>query len=282
MKITLFTFLLLLSATLLAQQVSYQILEDNPEKAYTKFIAPELGSEWNSPALSIFVGANGRFQFVEAFTVEAAVRYDVYKSAGKGPAFLLEGGIFLPLATKIKKKDVPVVLSYDPYAGEVYKDGRSYNVEETKSINIPNGQYKNQLGVRGGLHTRRVGASDLSETINSGIMLSGIYLGGQFTSQAYVKTKINDDVERIGAGFGKYFFDILVLPVSNLQDPFASYDVKADGVIGWRAGFQWYVSPHDGEYKMLRNSVFTAEIGKRPLSGFMFNMTWGFALMSTR
>jgi len=265
-----------------AQSITYNILEDNPEKVYTKFIAPELGVENNSPNISFFVGANARYGITDALVLEGIARLDVYQSNGAGAGFLLEAGGFLPLTSKIKRKEIPIILSYNPYADTKYENGVKYNVEETKYLKVPDGQYKNQIGVRGGLHQRRTGTGDLFDAVEGAINLTGVYLGGQWTSQAYMKTKINNDVERIGAGFTRVYGDLLVLPVSNLSEPLANNDVKADGVIGWRVGFQWYVSPHDGDYKFLGNSVFTAEIGSRPLSGFLFNMSWGFALMSNR
>ncbi len=265
-----------------AQQVTYQILEDNPGKAYTKFVAPEFGTEYNAANLSVFMGANARYGLTDLITLEGLAHLDVYQLNGKGPGFHLEAGGYLPLTSNIKNKVVPIILSYNPYAGTKYENGVQYNIEETKSITIPSGQYKNEMGVRAGLYQRRMGTSDLFGAINGAINLTGVYLGGQWTSQAYVKAKINNDVERIGAGFTRVYGDILVLPVSNLSDPRANEDVKPDGTFGWRVGFQWYVSPHDGEYRFLSNSVFTAEIGKRPLSGFLFNLSWGFAFMNKR
>lgn len=273
--------LIMFSAYLLAaQQVTYQVLEDDPDKVYTKFIAPEFGAENNTTNLSLYMGSSARYGLAGAITLEGVARLDVYQLNGSGPGFLLEAGGFLPLRSKIKKKEVPVVLSYDPYAGTTYKDGKKYNVEETRSITIPNGQYKNEVGVRGGVHNRRTGITDNGQ--GNAIFLSGVYLGGQFTSQAYVKTKINNDVERIGAGFTRVYADLLVLPVSTPDAAAGLGDVKDDGTIGWRLGYQWYVSPHDGDYKFLANSVFGAEIGSRPLTGFLFNISWGFAFLNQR
>ena len=97
------------------------------------------------------------------------------------------------------------------------------------------------------------------------------------TSQAFVRTIINDDVERIGAGFTRIYADVMILPLSELSADPLSAVAKPDGMIGWRLGYQWYVSPHEGEYKFFGNSVFGAEIGQRPLSGFMFNLYWALA-----
>jgi hypothetical protein len=280
---TITAFLLLMIPVLgFSQEISYQVLEDQPEKAYTKFVAPEFGMEYNSPDLSVFIGVNARYGLTDLLTLEGIGRFDLYHSSGDGPTFLFEAGGFLPLTSKIKNKEVPIVLSYNPYAGTTYKDNKKYNIEETKFIKIPSGQFKNQLGVRAGIHNRRIGADNLTETVKSNIMLTGIYLGGQFTSQAYVKSKINGDAERIGAGFTRVFVDAIIFPVSTISDASADDGVKDDGNFGWRVGMQWYVSPHDGDYHFLGPSVFTTEIGMRPLSGFMFNLTWGFAILNNR
>ncbi|WP_258101887.1 hypothetical protein [Marinoscillum pacificum] len=280
MKFIFLTLGLLISSQLFSQQITYQVLEDNPDQAYSKFIAPEWGAESNTTNLSLFLGANGRIGLTEALTLEGVARIDLYQINGSGIGTLLEGGVFLPLKSKIKEKKVPVILSYNPYAGTTYKDGKRYNVEETRSITIPNGQYKNQVGVRGGLHNRLTSIYDNGAGGN--IFLSGVYLGGQWTSQAYVRTKINNDVERIGAGFTRVYGDLLVLPVSTPDAAANTGDVKSDGILGWRVGYQWYVSPHNGDYKFLANSVFGAEIGHRPLSGFMFNVSWGFAFLNSK
>ncbi|MFK7953856.1 MAG: hypothetical protein AB8B73_13505 [Ekhidna sp.] len=265
--------------SLLAQTVSYKVLEDNPEKAYTKFIAPEFGMESNATDLAIFLGANARYGISDKLTLEGAARFDVYSPNSGSPTFLVEAGGFYPLKTQIKNKEVPVILSYNPTAGSGYKNGQRYTVEETKSITIPSGQYKNQYGVRAGLHYRSIGAQDDINGIAPGnINLAGLYIGGQMTSQAYVKTMINNDVERIGAGFTRIYADIFILPVTGLSDDTLAPATEGDGTFGWRVGFHWYTAPHDGDYKFLGNSILGAELGKRPLSGFMFNITWGYAL----
>ena len=278
MKPIIYTTLLFIAVLSYAQQITYQVLEDNPENAYTKYIAPEFGAESNTTNLSIYLGASARYGITDIITLEGIVRVDAYQINGSGLGFLLEAGGFLPLTSKIKNKEVPIILSYNPYAGTEYKDGKMYNVEETRSITIPSGQYKNQLGVRGGLHNRQTSIVD--NGAGGSIFLSGLYLGGQFTSQAFVKTKINNDVERIGAGFTRVYADLLLLPVSTPDAAANTGDVKSDGILGWRLGYSWYVSPHDGDYKFLGNSVFSAEIGHRPLSGFMFNVSWGLAFLN--
>lgn len=260
-------------------QISYRILEDEPEGANTNFIAPELGLESNSTDLGVFLGANARKALFGDFTMEAVARYDVVSLNAKSPTFHIEGGLFIPLLTKEKSKEVPVFLSYNPYAGRKYEYDKTYNIEETKYIKIPSGRFKNQYGLRGGLHYRSVGVEDLVQSIDPGnINLGGIYVGGQMTSQAFVKILINDEVERIGAGFSRIYADIFILPLSELSREDLAPAAKSDGILGWRIGYQWYISPHEGEYKFFSNSVVGAEIGSRPLSGFMFNVTWGYAL----
>lgn len=267
----------------LAQTITYKIIEDNPESANTNFIAPEVGLESNSTDLGVFLGANVRKALFSDFTLEGVGRFDVVSFNSGSATFQIEGGLFFPLKSKEVTKEVPVFLSYDPYAGTKYNfdDGKTYNIEETKYIKIPSGKYKNTYGVRSGLHYRSVGIADDIQDLEPGnINIGGIYLGGQMTSQAFVRTIINDDVERIGAGFTRLYADIFILPISTVSNDMLlmAEDIKSDGTIGWRVGYQWYISPHEGEYKFFGNSVFGAELGSRPLSGFMFNLYWGYAL----
>ena len=277
MKSSVTLFLILSLYTSLAQtSISYRVLEDEPEQANTNFIAPEFGMEYNSTDIGIFLGANGR-KDLSIFTAEGIARFDIYSMNSSG-TFHLEGGLFLPLSSKEKQKEVPIFLSYNPYAGRTYENNKTYNIEETKFITIPSGKYKNEFGLRGGLHYRVVGIEGEIEGVGTGkVNLGGIYLGGQMTSQAFVRTIINDDVERIGAGFTRVYADVMILPLSELSADPLSAVAKPDGMIGWRLGYQWYVSPHEGEYKFFGNSVFGAEIGQRPLSGFMFNLYWALA-----
>lgn len=268
-----------------AQTYSYSVLENDPSKAYSKFIAPEWGAEFSGANLSVLVGANARMGISDVLAFEGAAQIDVYQINGSGLGYRLEGGVFLPLITKTKVKEVPIILSYNPYAGSKYENGRQYNIEETKYITVPDMDYKDQLGLRGGIYTRNLGVeSDGIRAVaaSGSLLLAGPYIGFQKTSQAYVKAKIDNEVERIGAGFGRYFIDLTLFPVRSLSDEAIAPDLKKDRFVGWRAGYQWYLDPHDNEYKRLMNSVFTGEIGSRPYTGFYINMTWGFAFMNRR
>lgn len=281
MKLNLILFLLLVTGSLYAQKISYKILEENPDKAYTNFVAPGIGFEYNATNISVSLGAAGRYNVTEAIALEGNMNYDVVQINGTGAGFLVEAGLFLPLKTTESQKEVPIVLSYNPYAGRKYENGKAYNIEETKYIRVPQGRYVKQFGIRGGIHNRNTGVENLTGTLASSIFLSGIYVGGQMTNQTYIKTLVNDDVERIGAGFGRFYVDAIFFPVSNLGDEnITTGDIKSDGSFGWRVGYQWYVSPHDGDYHYLGRSVFSAELGQRPYAGFMFNVTWGWTVFN--
>lgn len=266
-------------------KISYKVLEDNPEKAFTNFIAPELGMEYNNTGLSVYLGANYRYGIKQLFTLEGAAHYDLINVGGPGGGFLMEVGGFLPLLKKVKNKAVPVVLSYNPYAGRTYENGKAYNVEETKSFKIPSGQFLNRYGLRGGIHIRQLGLETSgikAEKASGTILLNGIYLGGQITSQVYVRTKVNNDVERFGSGFTRIYADVIVFPSTSISNEILKAKAKSDGSLGWRVGLQWFVSPHDGKYKFLGGSVFGGEIGSRPLGGFMFRGYWAIALFKRR
>jgi hypothetical protein len=278
MRIIIFLASFVITLASYSQQVSYRIVESDPTLAFSKFVAPEYGLGYNSTDIGMFLGVSTRLGLTESLTLEGFGRYDVWTINGDGAKYSAEAGIFLPLKKGSKTKDVPIILSYNPYAD----GGVGYRVEETRSITIKDGTYTTELGLRAGLHTAAVGVGTLGLGDGGTINLGGLYLGGQMTAKTLIKTLINDDVYRYGAGFSRTYVDLFVLPVSELSDPIANDGVKKDGIIGWRAGMQWYVSPHDGEYRFLGRSVIGAEIGSRPLSGFMFNMSWGFAFAEKR
>jgi len=162
----------------------------------------------------------------------------------------------------MKQKEGPVIIKNNAYAGGKYENCRRYNVEEIKFIQIPNGNYLNQIGMRGGLQTLSLGIENLGGAVSSNIFLFAIYLGGQFTSQALVKTKINNDVIRYGAGFTRLYADLLVFSVINLGDPALTTETEVDGAMGWRVRFQWYVSPHNRDYHFLSSPCLPQKSAK--------------------
>ena len=56
--------------------------------------------------------------------LESILRYNLYDLNGDKAGFLAEAGVFYPLFQKEKIKEVPVILSYNPYAGESYVNGQ--------------------------------------------------------------------------------------------------------------------------------------------------------------
>jgi hypothetical protein len=282
MRFTLLSLFTMLALSASAQLINYKIEEADPELAFTKFIAPEYGAMGGSTTIGMYLGAQARVGITEALTIEGYGRYDVWTISGEGPQYTVDAALFLPLKKGSKTKDVPVILSYNPYAGTEFKDGNLYNVEETRSITIPNGKYNTQLGARAGVHVSSVGVGNPGLGPEGVISHAGVYVGGQMTAKTLIKALINDDVYRYGAGFSRTYLDVLVLPSNNLSEPTATADTRKDGLIGWRAGLQWYVSPHDGEYRFLGRSVISLEVGQRPISGWNLSMGWGLAFAEKR
>lgn len=260
-------------------------MENDPKKVFTNFIAPNFGLEFNQTGISLFVGAEGRHQIIPILAVEGSIHYDFVNVGGKAGGFLFEVGGFMPLFSKERKKEIPIILDYNPHAGTVYKNGKTYNVEQTKFIKIPGGKYLNKYGIRTGLHQRKLFTENdeiNSIKANGHISITGIYIGGQVTSQAYLKAKLNGEEERHGAGFTRLYADAMLFPDASLSTPDILPSVKKKNSLGWRVGFQWYISPHDGKHKFFSNSIFGSEIAQRPYGGLMFRGYWAFSIYKSR
>ncbi len=70
------------------------------------------------------------------------------------------------------------------------------------------------------------------------------------------------------------YFDVIILPVSTIGDAAVLAANERDGLLGFRAGFQWnkktYNTPIFGRI------VYSSEIGTRPLMGFYLSGGIGF------
>jgi len=281
MKKIILSIAMLASISLSAQQINYKIIEDNPDKAYSNYLVIDfmgVDMDFDFQSASIYVGASGRWNFTDKIAVEGLVRPTVFNMSGSGFGIQTETGVFYSLKTSSKNKDLPVVLKYDAFAGETNSGAR---VEETKYINVP-GTLLSSIGARGGLYVKSSGYESASGAVNieSSRFLGGVYVGMQKTSQAYIKTMIDDKMERIGGAFTRVYADILILPARSISDSTLAATVEKDRAWGWRAGMQWYMDAHDGKYKRIGKSVISAELGALPQTGFYINMSWGWAIIS--
>ncbi len=108
--------------------------------------------------------------------------------------------------------------------------------------------------------------------------MAGVYIGFQKVTQAFVELLVSGNgltnEKFIGAGFTKMYFDVMILPVTNIADERVLDANERDGTFGFRAGFQWNKNPYDTP--LFGRIVYSAEIGIRPLMGFYLSGGVGF------
>lgn len=257
-----------------------QVLADAPENVHTEFLAIDVLAcdlDWDLRSAGIYVGVNGRKNLAPGLVAEGKIQPTVLNMAGKGFSFLTEGGAVLDLGQKRKTDDVPVVLKYEAYAGED-EDGNYY--DKTTYVKVQ-GTYLKTKGLRGGVYFKKAGyePEEAGSVGESSMILGGLYTGLNFNSQALVSTRIDDRMDRIGAGFTRIYVDFLFLPLHTIVDPTLRATAEKNRIWGARAGMQWYLDPHDGKFKRMGRSLFSAETGVRPFTGFFINISWNYAIL---
>jgi hypothetical protein len=206
---------------------------------------------------------------------EGKIQPTVLNMAGKGFSFLTEAGGVLDLRQKQKMDDVPIVLKFEAYAGE---DDEGNYYDKTTYVKVK-GTYLKTKGVRGGMYFKKAGYEPEEGGGESSMILGGLYTGLNFNSQALVSTRIDDRMDRIGAGFTRVYVDFLFLPLHTIVDPTLRATADRSRIWGARMGMQWYLDPHDGKFKRFGRSLFSAEAGVRPYTGFYINASWNYAII---
>ena len=257
-----------------AQQLQYKVLEDNPDKIYSGFIAAGIGLTFTKQYNALPLAINGRYNLGK-IQLEGALNYDLYKLEGDGTTFLTEVGGFLPLSGDVKTKDVKVITDYDPYAD--YNVATGERTESTTYFLAP-ASVDVQKGARGGLYYQKSGA----EVFNGAtfIDVGGLYVGFQQVSKAFINTLINDKVERSASSFSKWYVDIMLLPVRNIGNETLNLDTSKNSIFGWRAGIELFGNAHEGAKGVFRRIIYSANIGKRPLTGFNYTFTATYPIKS--
>lgn len=281
MKTTIIALILLTTTkVILAQGVSYQLIEDNPEALSENFINLDiLGLDYgaNGTDGNVYIGGNVFWSISGSIKLEGLLRLTAFNIKGKGLGLQSETGVFFPLIKNKKVKEVPVIMKTTLFAG---RDANYNSYDETKYFKV-DGTYKNQIGPRGGLYFKKTGfvyeINGLEGEATS-MNLGGAYFGLEKISQAYVKTKVGNEF-KYGAGQTRMYFDVLLLPLRSVADPMAT-DLERDNTLGWRIGFQWNQRPHKTREKFETRPVYTAELGKRPYTGLYINISIGIMLFS--
>ena len=273
------TLFLLVTWTATAQDVTYTLIEDNPDALPRMFVVGEVfGLDGGvSNDLNFYVGGTAYLALTEKLAAEGAARVNYFSLYGRGLGIHMEGGGFLPMVTRRPKKDVPVVLKTTLFAG---KDDQDRTYDEVQFINVP-GTYLNQFGPRAGLYFKRSAVAweeNFVETPTA-FTLMGTYLGFEKLTQAYVKAKV-DGEDKYGSGQTRLYADLLVLPIRTLAD--AGLDANnRPGMLGMRVGMQWNKRPHRTKATGFElHPVYTVEMGTRPYSGFFMTGSVGLILFN--
>lgn len=276
MKSSLSLLIVLLSFSLSAQNITYKVLEDNPDKIYSGFASVGIGMTFTKQYNALPLAINGRYD-LGIIQLEGAINYDLYKLEGEGATFLTEVGAFKSFSSSTKTKDVKVITDYDPYSE--YNAATGERTETTTFFLAP-AKVDIQRGARGGLFYQRSGAEGQGFSGTTFFDNAGIYVGFQQVAKAYINTLVNDDVERSASSFSKWYLDVMLLPVSSVADETLIIETSNDGILGWRAGIQLYGNAHEGAKGFFRRIIYTADIGTRPLTGFNMVFTATYPLVN--
>ena len=269
-------FVVLISAPqlLLAQKLNIQIIEDNPEKAYTNFVAIDLlgaDFDFNFRAPGVYAGINGRWDVTSNLTLEGLLRpsYSLYGEKSLGIA--TEANVFYPFASKKKVDDIKVITGFS-------QSSDMFTRTSTTNYFMTEGHVLRKYGARGGVYYKQAGMqSDEAIPKETFITHSGVFVGLQQTIQAMLHTRVNNEYDRHGAGFTRVYADFLLLPGSKIDNEQVNDSYENPKGFGYRLGIQYYLNPYSGDYKLWGASLLNAEIGTLPYTGFY--VTVGYAVV---
>lgn len=256
-------------------QINYTIIADDPSQIKTNFVGAGIGFE-GSLDNSVVIAAPGRFSLKNGMAVEGIVGFDAYKLSGNGATILIDGGLYLPMGNKTKTKDVKIITDFQSSSNYV----TGVRTETTSYFEAP-ATVDMDYGPRGGAYFRTAGIEQTGFGEGTFATMGGIYLGGQVTQKAFVNTKIEGmDEPRAASAFTRVFFDVMVLPVSSINDTALPNKAKKDKLIGWRTGLQMFGNAHKDAKGFFRKAIYTAELGSRPHTGLYLLFVYSLPILS--
>ena len=260
-------------------QINVQVMDNSPEKAFTNYIALDiLGSDfdWDFRTPAVYAGINGRWDLTSNLTLEGAFRPTYSFYGDKKWGLTTEANVYYPFNSKTIEKEIKVVTGFSQESDLTTK------TSTTKFFNT-DGDMLRRHGARGGLFYKRSGMqSDAVYPVDTRITQAGIFIGLQQTRQALLKTKINNEYIRYGAGFTRIYADFMLLPGSGIADEQVEQNNEKSRAYGYRVGMQFYVNPHNGEYKLWGASMLNAEIGSLPYIGFYVTVGYAIAIYNRK
>lgn len=266
-----------------AQEISYKVLEDDPSKVRSKFIALEflnadIGGKQNVNTIS--VGANGIYSLGTDFGVEARLNYALVKEDGLPACFQIQAGVFKGFLKSSTKKDIKVRV------GGEFATEENKQVYNEKFILVP-GTHQRVHGVRGGLYLNKKAYKEQGVSGKPEIpyTLIGVYGGWGMTRKSNLVVKINgsSDGNKMPKkplyykGLARIYVDAIVTPLASRDYPAAALDAQStvkNKLIGARTGVMFY---KDGP-KWFNKFMWGVETGVRPLDGFYFSTSVGYSV----
>lgn len=267
-----------LAGSSISQDVAYKVVEDDPSKVRSKFIAVEwLNADFGGKKNlnTVGVGVNSVWSISESMGAEGRFNFPWAKDENLPFCFQFEAGVFKNLSSSTKVKDVKV-----RYDGEfdVVENKHVYN---EKYIKVPATRLRSN-GVRAGLYTfkkgLKIGSDELPYT------LTGLYGGWSFIEKTNLVVRASEDLDSklddekgtmFYSGFNRIYLDAIITPVASVTNTFGSkVDLDGQTIIGGRLGFMFY---KDGP-KFFDKLMWGGEIGYRSVDGFYLNVIAGFSV----
>ena len=269
--------------SLSAQEITYQIQEDNPETVRSKFIAVEfLNADigGNKNLNTVGIGANGVWGLTSRIGVEAKLNYTLFKDENLPACFQIQAGPYLSFFSTTSTKDVKVRI------GGEFDTEENKHVYKEKFINVPATRL-NSHGMRAGLYFNKKGYKEQGIDGKPEIPYSlfGIYGGYSLIQKTNLVAKIlgSSDGEKVPeqplfyTGFTRIYLDALITPVATRDYPQAALDANStvkNKFFGGRLGCLFY---KDGP-KWYNKFMWGMEIGMRPIDGFYFSTSVGYSV----
>jgi len=269
MKIYLLSILFICNVLIAASQ-SYSLVGDDVDDAKRGYV----GIEWygldagfgNTGGAFLFtIGANTYVPITDILGVQAALRTPLFRlSKGDEFAFQFDGGVDFLLKSKTVNKEQVVTLSYKER--ENWLKGTLET--EIKYVKLT-GDLKKDIRARGGAYLKNT----YFETESNSIFHKGVYAGISSERTRFFRVlRKNSDADFVSANIIKMYADVMILPTTlELEQATAGGETELTGLMGWRVGVNWNMSPfhksqnHGDQGGFFGNMLFGAELGSRPL-----------------
>ncbi len=267
-----------LAGSSISQDVAYKVVEDDPSKVRSKFIAVEwLNADFGGKVNlnTIGIGVNSVWSLNETVGLEGRFNVPWAKDEDLPFCFQFEAGVFKNFGSKTKVKDVKV-----RYDGE-FDVVENEHVYKEKIIKVPATRLRSS-GVRAGMYTFKKGVKDGRDALP--YTMAGIYGGWGFVEKTNLVVRASENLDSdlnnekgnmFYTGFTRIYLDGILTPLAPVYSPSGQkLDVDRQTIIGGRLGFMFY---KDGP-KWFNKLMWGGEIGYRSIDGVYVNVIAGFSV----